>query len=154
MTNIAAALAWLRTFEGKKAAALLAHIDAQAARIDHIVKGTAQENEDVCQTLGKALGYPWFKDDPKNFPDASEADGVCVGDHVGASLAAEAARKIEAQVARIAALEGALAEARDAVDCALWQIERENFLPDWDWLRDVRRRARAVLTPEKTDVMA
>lgn len=48
------------------------------------------ENE-VCQTLGKALGYPWFKDDQKNFPGATEADGVCVGEHVAESIAAEAA---------------------------------------------------------------
>jgi len=46
-------------------------------------------DEEICQTLGKALGYPWFKDDPKNFPESTEADGVCVGDHCGATLALE-----------------------------------------------------------------
>lgn len=52
------------------------------------------ENEAICQVLGKVLGYPWFKDDPANFPDATEADGVCVGEHVAISLADEAAARI------------------------------------------------------------
>lgn len=51
-------------------------------------------NEEICQILGKALGYPWPKDDPKNFPGATEADGVCVGEHVAESIAEEAARRI------------------------------------------------------------
>ena len=55
---------------------------------------TLQEFHEIEQTLGKALGYPWFKDDQKNFPGATDADGVCVGDHVAASLAMEAADKI------------------------------------------------------------
>lgn len=46
---------------------------------------------EVCQTLGKVLGYPWFKDDQKNFSGATEADGVCVGEHVAESIATEAA---------------------------------------------------------------
>lgn len=49
------------------------------------------------QALWKALGYPWFKDDQKNWPHATEADGVCVGDHTPESLAIEAADRIEQQ---------------------------------------------------------
>jgi hypothetical protein len=56
----------------------------------------SRHNQTICQTLGKALGYPWFKDDPVNFPNATEADGVCVGDHVAESLADEAAARIAA----------------------------------------------------------
>ena len=52
-------------------------------------------NESVCQSLGKALGYPWYKDDQKNFPGSTEADGVCVGEHVAESIADEAAQYIE-----------------------------------------------------------
>lgn len=51
-------------------------------------------NDEICQTLGKALGYPWFCDDQKNFPGATRENGVCVGDHVAASMAQEAAREI------------------------------------------------------------
>ena len=54
-----------------------------------------QELNDIEQILGKALGYPWFTDDPKNFPTATEADGVCVGDHTAWSLAMCAADKIK-----------------------------------------------------------
>jgi hypothetical protein len=56
----------------------------------------ARENDEICQILGRALGYPWFKDDQMNFPGATEANGVCVGDHVAVTLAMEAARKITA----------------------------------------------------------
>ena len=50
---------------------------------------------EVEQTLGKALGYPYYSDDQKNFPGTTEADGVCVGDHVPESLLAEAASKLK-----------------------------------------------------------
>lgn len=53
-----------------------------------------KEEHEVCQHLGKALGYPWFKDDQKNFPGTTEADGVCVGEHVPCTLADEAATRI------------------------------------------------------------
>ena len=68
--------------------------------LDALRNAFAKSNEEICQTLGKALGYPWFKDDPKNFPNATGADGVCVGDHVAESLAAEAADAIAALRAR------------------------------------------------------
>lgn len=55
----------------------------------------SKENEEICQALGKALHYPWFKDDQKNFPGATKEHGVCVGEHVAASLAEEAAKWIE-----------------------------------------------------------
>ena len=54
-----------------------------------------KESEEIEQILGKALGYPYFKDDPKNFPNATEADGVCVGDHTAWSLAMCAADRIK-----------------------------------------------------------
>ena len=66
----------------------------------------AKINDVVCQELGKALGYPWYKDNQEIFPGAMEADGVCVGDHVAESLAAEAARRIERLEAQVAELEG------------------------------------------------
>lgn len=51
----------------------------------------------VQQILGKALGYPWCKDDPENFPGTNEASGVCVGEHTAENLAEEAARKLNEQ---------------------------------------------------------
>ena len=54
-----------------------------------------KESQEIEQILGKALGYPWYKDDPKNFPTATEADGVCVAPNTAASLAMHAADKIK-----------------------------------------------------------
>lgn len=64
-------------------------------RKDEIEDAYKQTSYEVEQILGKALRYPWFMEDPKNFPDATEETGVCVGDHVPETLATEAARKIE-----------------------------------------------------------
>lgn len=36
----------------------------------------AQEHNELSQLIGKALGYPYYKDLPE-FPEATEADGVC-----------------------------------------------------------------------------
>lgn len=78
------------------------------ARIAQLEKGCAQQNEEICQTLGKVLGYPWFKDDQKNFPGATEAEGVCVGEHVAETIAAEAAARITALERELARKAGEL----------------------------------------------
>ncbi len=67
-----------------------------------------KEMEEIEQILGKALGYPWFKDDQENFPNATEADGVSVGDHTAWSLACEAADKIKEQKEEISGLHAEL----------------------------------------------
>ena len=64
------------------------------ARLRIVCLGLVIEMSEVEQTLGKALGYPWYKDDPKNFPNATEEDGVCVGEHTASTLAAEAANRL------------------------------------------------------------
>ena len=61
----------------------------------NIIQRYKKESEEIEQILGKALGYPWFKDDQDNFPNATEADGVAVGDHTAWSLACEAADRIK-----------------------------------------------------------
>lgn len=76
----------------EKTAERLQSLEAENERLK---SAASRQNEEVCQTLGKALGYPWFKDDQKNFPDATADHGVCVGDHVAETLAAEAATSIE-----------------------------------------------------------
>lgn len=70
-------------------------------------------NESVCQSLGQALGYyPWYKNDQENFPGATEAQGVCVGEHTAESIADEAA-------ARIKELTKALEDVETDVKCML-----------------------------------
>ena len=54
-----------------------------------------KEDNEIQQILGKALGYPWYFKDQKNFPGCTEEDGVCVGEQVGISLVDEAARRIK-----------------------------------------------------------
>jgi len=56
----------------------------------------SKQQHEIEQTLGKALRYPKFCDDQKNFPGSTEADGVIVGEHVAETLAAEAAAEIVA----------------------------------------------------------
>lgn len=64
------------------------------ATIDERVFGFQQEMRAVEQILGQALGYPWYKDNPEAWPDATDADGVCVGEHTPYTLAKEAAMVI------------------------------------------------------------
>ena len=66
------------------------------------LKTTCIKNEhEIEQILGKVLGYPWFKDDKQNFPDATEADGVCVGEHIAVTLAMEISNKYAALKAEL-----------------------------------------------------
>jgi hypothetical protein len=74
---------------------LARELAAERAEVERLREACMRTNAAVCQSLGKALGYPWFKDDQKNFPGATEADGVCVGEHVAESVAEEAARALK-----------------------------------------------------------
>ena len=64
---------------------------------------------EIEQILGQVLDYPWYKDDQKNFPGATEETGVCVGEHVPITLAMEASRKISEQREQITELKRRLA---------------------------------------------
>lgn len=86
--------------------ALLSHADALQAKVAHAKGAYSKMNEEVCQTLGAALGMPRFCDDQANFPGTTEADGVCVGEHVAETIAMEAARRIAELQAKAARLEG------------------------------------------------
>jgi hypothetical protein len=65
------------------------------SEVDTLQTDAAKSNDEICQTLGKVLGFPWYKDDLDMFPDATENDGVCIGDHVAETLAANAADRIQ-----------------------------------------------------------
>jgi hypothetical protein len=89
--------------------------DAQCAKIRELNEriklleyGIARQNLEIEQTCGRVLDYPWFKDDQKNFPGATEKDGVCVGEHVAETIAAELARKYTEAKQRIKRLEEAV----------------------------------------------
>lgn len=55
----------------------------------------SKEDDAICQTLAEALHYPRYCDDQVNFPDATPANGYCVGEQVAATIAIEAARRIK-----------------------------------------------------------
>lgn len=56
-----------------------------------LIRALIKDQDEVTQICGKALGYPWFKDDQKNFPGATEENGVCTADHVAVTIAGELA---------------------------------------------------------------
>lgn len=89
-------------------------LERDEARADNVTLRAAwsKENDEICQVLGKALGMPWYKDDQKNFPGATEANGVCVGEHVAVTIAMEAASRIAA----IEACNSTLRAERDALE--------------------------------------
>lgn len=104
--------------------ALRAEILALRAENNRIRKAVAAEDAQIQQTLGKALGYPWFKDDQEHFPDATEDNGVFTGMHVAATIAAEAAVKLMK-----------LRAERDALRAAVRDAELQIFVhsrSDWN----------------------
>lgn len=123
------------------------------AEIERLRLACTTMNTEICQRLGKALGYPWFKDDQEIFPGATEENGVCTGEHVAESLAAEAADwigKLEAQrdravearnlaikevadMARQAGSWRGIAEGKDIVIQQL-EAERERLKAIVNWL--------------------
>lgn len=63
-------------------------------RAASILECAMQDGAEIQNTLAAALGYPWYCDDPANFPDATPADGVIVGDRSVLDLAREAAGRL------------------------------------------------------------
>lgn len=65
----------------------------EAAQVLSVQLPGYQKHLRACEQIaGKALGYPWFKDDQKHFPGATEEDGVCIGEHVGDTIVEELAQ--------------------------------------------------------------
>ena len=72
---------------------------SEAARIKQLELGkklSMESDNRIEQAIGKVLGYPAYKDDQKNFPNATESNGVCVGDHVAESLVMELVDRFKA----------------------------------------------------------
>jgi len=67
--------------------------EAELARMQRLVTGYQNECDEVEQIAGKALGYPWYKDDQVNFPGADDASGVCIGEHVAVTIVSELANR-------------------------------------------------------------
>ena len=82
-------------------ATIRAHVAEQDTRIAALESACAVQNDEVCQILGKALGYPGFKNNQKNFAGTTGAQGVCVGAHTAESLAEEAVAALATARAQI-----------------------------------------------------
>ena len=104
--------------------AAVADLLAENARL---IQGARAQADEVIQTLGKVLGYPWFKDDQTNFPGATEADGICLGDHIAETMAAEAAEAI-ARLTREVERLSAIVDTDDAKAVADYEWRRANNL--------------------------
>lgn len=78
--------------------------EASAKEVARLRNACAKQNHEIEQTIARALGYPRYADDPKNWPDAAAENSpdVCAGDHVAETLAAEIAEKYAATQAEIA----------------------------------------------------
>lgn len=91
-------------------------IKNQSAEIERLKTACSAQQNEIQQILGKALGYPRYCDDQANFPNATEADGVCVGEHVAESLASEVAAELTALRERLAVAEGERDEPKASFD--------------------------------------
>lgn len=80
-------------------------LEQLSEKIKRLYDSILKNNQEIEQDCGKVLGYPWFKDDQKNFPGATEKDGVCVGDHVAETIVSELAKRHTEALARIKRLE-------------------------------------------------
>lgn len=97
---------------GQQLAAERQRAEAAEAEIKRIQDVYVAGDHEVEQILGRVLGYPRYCDDQDNFPGALFEDGVCVGEHVPATLAAEAAAALATARTRIAELAEALSRVR------------------------------------------
>lgn len=70
------------------------NINMQVRNLDRVI-GIHAEFTLIDQVLGRALHYPRYVDDQENFPGATEEDGVCTGENTPASLAMQAAKRID-----------------------------------------------------------
>ncbi len=74
---------------------LLQHVAEQDAEIARLRDACVRQAREVEQTLGRALGFPRYADDPANFPEVAPDDPrVFVGEYVAETLARMAADRI------------------------------------------------------------
>jgi hypothetical protein len=102
-------------------------VERLLARERFLIDACSKTEDEVQQIIGKALGYPWFKDDQLNFPGAIEANGVCVA----ASLAIEVVAALRKSEERAAELEKALVPFGEVGD---WMVRNGHTHDSVHWL--------------------
>lgn len=93
-----------------------------ASNYQQLERSCMRQEEHIQQILGKALHYPLTQSNLSCDVDDYKSDGVCVGEHVAESIAAEAAQRIER-------LEKA---------CAIFEKNSEDATKDWERVRTLR----------------
>lgn len=115
-------------------------IEAKDRRINALIQAGSRVNDEICQTLGKALGYPTIHTGTvdgqtaivsSDYPGAVATDDACVGDHVAETLAAEAAQTIAALTAERDRLREVLAVAQHTIK----GLVDQQAMPD-DWYEE------------------
>jgi len=135
---------WEDTFRQR-----VAELEAEAKRLKDAGHKLAHEVE---QTAGVALGYPRYCDDQELFPGATDADGVCVGEHVAQTVVSELARKYGEAQAEAKRLRD-IPENTAVVDAAFeaWLTEMglhdgpDRFRTGVVWMRRARDHVQAAL---------
>ncbi len=138
-------------------ATALASLSAKVEELTRERDGYLSHLHQCEQIAGRALGYPRYCDDQTNFPSTTDADGVCVGEHIGDTIVAELASAF-AEAHRI------IAEKDKALEAALfawgalpegWHSKRdvqnwliEDMKPAFDSIRAARARA---ISKQKAD---
>lgn len=114
-----------------------------------MAKSASTVNDSICQTLGRALGYPRYADDQRTFPGATDKDGVCVGEHVAETLADEAAGKLKDQQETIDRLHTVCGDAHAALTKAhVPTTDGERVLEIDERVRLLEARLTAALTQD------
>lgn len=137
--------------ENRDAATLLLSLASERASVTHQRDGYRHHLSLAEQIAGKALGYPWYKDDQKNFPGATEADGVCIGEHVGDTIVAELATAYSNLALERDGLREALKPFADEAASFDPPEGDDDYPPygDLDLTIGDLRRARTALTPKE-----
>ena len=80
----------------------LAEAKVHIKKLEYIEYNFSRQNFEICQTLGKALGYPWYKYNQRNFPGETKS----LAEQIVTSLAASEAIADNLTVALAQALAG------------------------------------------------
>jgi hypothetical protein len=90
----------------------------------------ARKDREIEQVLGKVLGFPAYRDDPKNFPDVSpDDDSVRVGNYTAESLADMAAHDLRQYQEFVGSLPELIRETVKSYRCAAGVLLRTALTP-------------------------
>jgi hypothetical protein len=100
------------------------------AENERLRDAVARKDRAIEQVLGKVLGFPAYRDDPKNFPDVSpDDDSVRVGNYTAESLADMAAHDLRQYQEFVGSLPELIRETVKSYRCAAGVLLRTALTP-------------------------